>query len=644
MKRPSSLSLRQAAWLIAFIVFTLITFQVLWLNHLHQQILAVHRQIDALRQQQSLFQELIHTGLSESARQARIKQMEQTFSILEHGGIMPLTHQEIPAMQSAPAITLQSLKNDWQQFTGSTDSISKRTYAILVAGALDALIRDLHREEGKQRQAYTYVLIVNVLFSGIILFVLVRTFHRKIIQPLHTMAANTMQHNHTNGMPDNELGKVAKHINEVVENLRDASDFVTAIGEGNLSKDYRELEPDYVPGKNKLADALIAMQEKLRLINEEEQKRKWANEGLTKFVDILRSFQNNLQQLGDRIIATLVQYTQSNQGGLYVLNEDDPQHPHLELLSLYAFNIKKHLQQKVKPGEGLLGQTFLEQQTVYLKELPEEYIRITSGLGDAAPRTLLIVPLKLEDKVYGMVELASFRAYQPHEIAFVEKLGEAIASTLATVRNNQRTQRLLEESRLAAESMRAQEEEMRQNMEELTATQEEMQRILRESQQKETYLNNLMDATGDAFVAIDRAYRVVLRNNAPLFEQFIRAGIPYEKGYYVLSLFKAEELEYHKSIYDRVFNGESISVIKNYFGRDYSVNYKPLRAADGEIIGAAIYAHDLTEQQQQEKRIRELEEQLAGHTTDTVLTEMEKTLRINLEALDITRKAMEKQG
>ncbi len=642
MKRTTSLSLRQAALLASLILFVIIGLQALWLNHLHQNILAIHRQIDAVRQQQFRFQELVQAKLPTPARQARIKQIEQALSMLENGGIMPLTLQEIPALQSTPAITLKSLKNDWQTFTGSTDSVVQHTYAILVAGQIEALVRDLQREETKATNVHNYLFAGSLAFNGLIIILLFRIFNRKVIRPLHVMAENTAQHNHTNGLPDNELGKVAKHMNEVVENLRDATDFVTAIGEGNLTKDYRELEPDYAPGKNKLADALIAMQEKLRLINEEEQKRKWANEGLAKFVDILRSSQNNLQQLGDRIIAALVQYTQSNQGGLYVLNEDDPQHPHLELLSLYAFNIKKHLQQKVKPGEGLLGQTFLEQQTIYLKQLPEEYVRITSGLGDAAPRNLLIVPLKLEDKVYGMVELASFREYQPHEISFVEKLGETIASTLATVRSNQRTQRLLEESRMAAESMRAQEEEMRQNMEELTATQEEMQRIIRESQQKETYLNNLMDATGDAFVAIDRSYRVVLRNNAPLFEQFIKTGIPYEKGYYVLSLFKAEELEYHKSIYDRVFNGESISVIKNYFGRDYSVNYKPLRASGGEIIGAAIYAHDLTEQQQQEKRIRELEEQLAGQTPDEVLSGLEKTLRLNLEALGITRRAMER--
>lgn len=642
MKRLSRLTLRQRAWLIALALFVIFSVQTFWLYRLNENILGVHGQIDAVRQQQFRFNELLQPGLPKSARMARIKQFEQVMNVLEKGGLMPLTWQQLPPLQSAPAVTLKSLKNDWQAFTSSSDSIMLRTQTILITTHFEVLIRDLQRQEARQKTLYNYILAGNLIFTSALLVLLIRAFQLKVLRPLHQLAVNTAQHNHTNGFADDELGTLAKRINEVVENLRDASDFVTAIGEGNLSKDYRELEPDYEPGKNKLADSLIAMQQKLRLITEEEQKRKWANEGLTQFVDILRSSQNNLQQLGDRIIASLVQYTQSNQGGLYVLNEDDPQHPHLELLSLYAFNIKKHQQQKIMPGEGLLGQTFLEQQTVYLKELPEEYIRITSGLGDAAPRALLIAPLKLEDKVYGMVELSSFKEYQPHEIAFVEKLGETIASTLATVRNNQRTQRLLEESRMAAEAMRAQEEEMRQNMEELTATQEEMQRILRESQQKETYLSNLMDATGDAFVAIDRSYLVALRNNAPLFEQFIKAGIPYEKGYYVLSLFKAEELEYHKSIYDRVFEGESISVIKNYFGRNYAVNYRPLRATHGEIIGAAIYAHDLTEQQQMEKRISELEAQLARQSTDKVIDELERTLRLNLEALEIARKAMER--
>jgi flagellar motility protein MotE (MotC chaperone) len=254
---------------------------------------------------------------------------------------------------------------------------------------------------------------------------------------------------------------------------------------------------------------------------------------------------------------------------------------------MFAFNIKKFEKQRVKLGEGILGQTFLEKETTYLTNMPEEYVRITSGLGDAAPKSILIVPLKVDKDVYGIVELASFKEFEPHEISFVERLGETIASTLSSVKINQRNRRLLEQSQQQTEEMRSQEEEMRQNMEELTATQEGMNRLLKEAQDKETYLNNLMDATTDAIVAIDTDYKVVMRNNAPLFDGFTAQGIKYEKGYYVLGLFKQDEFNYHKSIYDKAFGGETVKVTKEYFGRKYSISYNPLRSNSGEVIGVS---------------------------------------------------------
>jgi TolA-binding protein len=87
-----------------------------------------------------------------------------------------------------------------------------------------------------------------------------------------------------------------------------------------------------------------------------------------------------------------------------------------------------------------------------------------------------MVPLKVDTEVYGIIELATFSAYAPHEIAFVEKLGESIASTLESVRAAQRNRQLIEQFQQQTEQMRAQEEEMRQNMEELQATQEEIAR------------------------------------------------------------------------------------------------------------------------------------------------------------------------
>jgi transcriptional regulator with GAF, ATPase, and Fis domain len=145
-------------------------------------------------------------------------------------------------------------------------------------------------------------------------------------------------------------------------------------------------------------------------------------------------------------------------------------------VALYAYERKKYLAKTVALGEGVLGQSALEKSLVYLKEIPINYVTITSGLGGAVPRSLVVVPLLLNDEVYGVIELASFKEFEAFEREFIQRIGESIASTVSTVRINDRTKTLLEELQQQTEEMKSQEEEMRQNMEELVATQEEMQR------------------------------------------------------------------------------------------------------------------------------------------------------------------------
>ena len=141
------------------------------------------------------------------------------------------------------------------------------------------------------------------------------------------------------------------------------------------------------------------------------------------------------------------------------------------------------MNKRIQVGEGVTGQCIQEKGTVYMCDIPNDYMKITSGLGDALPRHLLVVPLRLDEQIFGAVELASFQAIEPHHIEFVEKLGESIASTISAAKINSHTRKLLDETQVQAEQMRAQEEEMRQNMEELSATQEEMHRTQRRTEE-----------------------------------------------------------------------------------------------------------------------------------------------------------------
>jgi putative methionine-R-sulfoxide reductase with GAF domain len=182
-----------------------------------------------------------------------------------------------------------------------------------------------------------------------------------------------------------------------------------------------------------------------------------------------------------------VKYVNSNQGGLFLINDDSENDPYLELVSCYAFERKKFIVKRIDFGQGLVGQCYLEGARIHLRKIPEGYVHITSGLGGTNPNSLLVIPMKVNDKSYGVIELASFRKYEEHEIVLVEKFAESIAAAVSSVKINESTRILLEKTQQQAEEMRSQEEEMRQNMEELSATQEEMLRKERE------YINRIQD-------------------------------------------------------------------------------------------------------------------------------------------------------
>ena len=258
---------------------------------------------------------------------------------------------------------------------------------------------------------------------------------------------------------ENQLTNVSNNIS-----------FAEQISKGNLSVEYQLLDE-----KDELGRSLLQMRHNLQEAAQREQKDRFITVGITKIGDIIREFGNDTQKLADEFIRGLIKYSDLNQGGLFFLSEK-AEDASLHLASCYAYDRKKFLTKEVSIGNGLVGQCFLERHPIYMTNVPKDYIEITSGLGGATPRCIYIVPVKTEEEIVGVIELASFKELDEYQKEFFQKAAENIASAILSSRTTQKIKLLLQESQQQTEEMKSQEEEMRQNMEELQATQEEMTR------------------------------------------------------------------------------------------------------------------------------------------------------------------------
>ncbi|MEM9982833.1 MAG: PAS domain S-box protein, partial [Bacteroidota bacterium] len=261
---------------------------------------------------------------------------------------------------------------------------------------------------------------------------------------------------------------IVDDIDTISRNLSNIKYLAEQIGEGKF-----ETNINIFNNEGDIGASLRSMRDGLKTVAKRDRTRNWTNEGFALFAEILRDT-SDVQALYDKLVKNLVKYVEANQGGIFIATPTSGE-DYLELKSCYAYNKKKYIQQQVELGQGLVGQCWQEGNTIYLLEVPEDYVHIGSGLGEENPRSVLIVPIKVGDETYGVIELASFSQFTPTEKEFVEGLGEDIASTISSIRSTEQTQNLLRESREITHRMVSQEEQMRSSLEELAETQEELE-------------------------------------------------------------------------------------------------------------------------------------------------------------------------
>ncbi|NLR92901.1 MULTISPECIES: GAF domain-containing protein [Flammeovirga] len=223
-----------------------------------------------------------------------------------------------------------------------------------------------------------------------------------------------------------EISDISTHFYEIDEQLNAAHNFSVKVGNGEIDVQY-EKKFETTP----LAKDLLKMRNRFKAVQELEHKRNWVTNGMAKFSQLLRDKLDSDSEWYDNLLRNIMHYVDASQGTFILIKDDLGKEPVLDLVALYAYDKKRYENRQFDVETGLLGQVYKEKQMVYIEDVPSDYVNITSGMGGAKPKCLIILPLIYADKMYGILEISSFNTFDEYQVSFLENLSEIIASSIA---------------------------------------------------------------------------------------------------------------------------------------------------------------------------------------------------------------------
>ena len=261
---------------------------------------------------------------------------------------------------------------------------------------------------------------------------------------------------------------LTENVNQLAANLttqvRAIAEVATAVTKGNLTRSITVEAQGEVAA---LKDTINEMINNLRDTTQKNTEQDWLKTNLAKFSRMLQG-QRDLTAVGRTVLSELCPVVGAEQAEFYVLdsknkNEGRP----LILLASFVSEGNQQIGKQIGLGEGIVGQCAVEKRKIAIDNLPPDYLRISSGLGAAAPRSVLVLPLIFEGQVKGVLELASFNGFNPSHQALLDQLTESIGIVLNTIEANMRTEDLLTQSQSLAHQLQTRQEELQQTNEEL---------------------------------------------------------------------------------------------------------------------------------------------------------------------------------
>jgi HAMP domain-containing protein/signal transduction histidine kinase/CheY-like chemotaxis protein len=285
------------------------------------------------------------------------------------------------------------------------------------------------------------------------------------------------------------------NVNQLAANLtnqvRAMADVATAVTKGDLT---RSITVDASGEVAFLKDNVNEMIRNLRETTQKNTEQDWLKTNLAKFSRLLQG-QRDLLTVARLILSETAPVVGMKHGVFYIADtgEEDTT---LRLLASYAYKKRKTVPSEFGLGEGIIGQCALDKKRIIMDNVPVDYVKINSGLGEASPTNIVVLPVLFEGNIKAVIELASFDPFTENQLAFLDQLTESIGIVINTIEANMRTEELLKQSQslaqelqlgqaelqetnrrleLQAQSLKTSEELLKQQQEELQQTNQELE-------------------------------------------------------------------------------------------------------------------------------------------------------------------------
>ena len=255
------------------------------------------------------------------------------------------------------------------------------------------------------------------------------------------------------------------NVNLLADNLtnqvRAIAEVATAVTKGDLT---RSIQVEASGEVAELKDNINTMIDNLRLTTDRNTEQDWLKTNLARFTGMLQG-QRDLTTVGRMLLSELAPLVSAQQGVIYQMGAEES--GEMVMLSAFAGDGKDGHLRQLKVGEGLVGQCAAEKRRMLITDLPPNTISIRSGLFEAVPRNVIVLPVLFEDRVKAVIELASLNAFTTSHLAFLEQLTASIGIVLNSIEATMQTEGLLKQSQQLATELQMQQKELQQTNEQL---------------------------------------------------------------------------------------------------------------------------------------------------------------------------------